>query len=178
MQAIMIPAFLETGSNDQSGPEDITRGEPRESTPIPPALQVVLPPSWSESRLSNAKLALPRRKRLSPPDRILLNSYLPPHSSAPAMEEVTAPGPDDIKLILHRWKPFNRGESTADRLDDLYPRTLRMLVTAQEAGLGEEYFFFFLDVPVGTIKEDIQQIVQDRMQIRNRNYVQSAELVK
>ena len=33
-------------------------------------------------------------------------------------------------------------------------------------------------IPVGTIKEDIRQIVQDGMQIRNCNFVQSAELVK
>ena len=90
------------------------------------------------------------------------------------MEEVIEPGPDDIKIILHRWKPFNRGEYAADRLNDLYP-TLRMPVTAREAGLGEEYS---VAVPVGTIKEDIQQIVQDGMQIRNRNYVHSVEMVK
>ena len=44
MQAIVIPGSPETEFNDQSSPEDITRGEPRESTPIPPALQVVHPP--------------------------------------------------------------------------------------------------------------------------------------
>ena len=81
-----------------------------------------------------------------------MNSYLPPRGLAPAMEEATAPGLDDIKLILHRWRPFNLGEFAADRLDDLYPRTLRMPITAREAGLGEEYS---VAVPVGTIKEDI-----------------------
>ena len=171
----MIPGSLETGSNDQSGPQDLTRGEPRESTPIPPSLQVVHPPNRSESHPGNAKLALPGRKRSLSPDRILLNSYLPPRGPAPAMEKVTTPRPDDIKVILHRWRPFNRGESTANRLDDLYLRTIRMPVTAREGRLGKEYF---MAVPVGTIKEDIQQIVQDGMQIRNRNYVQSAELVK
>ena len=59
------------------------------------------------------------------------------------------PGPEDIKLIIHRWKPFNQGESIADRLDDLYPRMLRMLVAARAGGLGEEYF---VDVPTGIIK--------------------------
>ena len=156
MQAIVISGSPETKSNDQPGPEDIALGEPRESTPISPTLQVVRPPDQLESHLGNAKLALPRRKRPLPPDQILLNSYLPPRGPASAMEEVTAPGPDDIKLILHRWKPFNRGESAADRLDDLYLRTLRMTVTVQEAGLGEEYS---VEVPVGTTKEDIQQIV-------------------
>ena len=110
---------------------------------------MVHPPDRLESRPGNAKLALPGRKKPMPPDRILLNSYLPPRGPAPSMEEVTTPGPDDIKLILHRWKPFNRGESAADRLDDLYPRTLKMPVTAPEARLGEEYS---VAVPVGTIK--------------------------
>ena len=50
-----------------------------------------------------------------------------------------------------------------------------MPVIAWEAGLGEEYS---VAVPVGTIKKDIQQIVQNGVQIRNCNYVQSEELVK
>ena len=50
-----------------------------------------------------------------------------------------------------------------------------MLVTAWEAGFGEEYS---VAVPVGTIKEDIRKIVQDGMQIRNCNYVQSVKPVK
>ena len=98
---------------------------------------MVHPPDQLESRPSNAKLALPERKRPLPPDRILLNSYLPPRG--PASAEVTTPGPDDIKLILHRWKPFNQGKSVANRLDDLYPRKLQMPIIAREAGLREEY---------------------------------------
>ena len=171
----MIPFSLETCSNDQSSSEHTAHGEPRESTPIPPALQMVLPPGRSKSILGSAKLALPGRKRLLLPDCILLNSYVPPRGSTLAMEEVTTTGPNDVKRILHCWRPFNRGESAADRLDGLYPRTLRMPVTVREVGLGEEYS---VAIPVGTIKEDIQQIVQDGMQIHNRNYVQSAELVK
>ena len=136
---------------------------------------MVHPPDRSESRPGTAKLALSGRKKSLSPDRILMNSYLSPRGLALVMEEVTAPGPDDIKLILHRWRPFNWGEAVADRLDELYPRTLWMPVIAWEAGLGEEYFMV---VPVGTIKEDIQQIVEDVMQIRNRNYVQLVELVK
>ena len=50
-----------------------------------------------------------------------------------------------------------------------------MPVTSWEAGLGEEYS---VAVPVGTIKEYIKKIVEDGMQIRNQNYVQSVELVK
>ena len=83
MQTIMI---LGSPANDQPGSEDITRGEPRESTSIPLTLQVVHPPDQLESRLGNAKLALPKRKRPLPPDQILLNSYLPPRSPALAKE--------------------------------------------------------------------------------------------
>ena len=43
-----------------------------------------------------------------------------------------------------------------------------MPITAREAGLGKEYSVV---VPVGTIKDDIQQIVEDGMQIRNWNYI-------
>ena len=62
------------------------------------------------------------------------------------------PGPEDIKHIIHRWKPVNQGESAADHLDDLYPRMLRMLVAAWAGGLGEEYS---VAVPAGIIKEDL-----------------------
>ena len=91
------------------------------------------------------------------------------------MEEVTALGSDNIKSILHRWRPFNRGESAADCLNDLYPRMLWLPVRAREARQGEEYS---IAVPVGTAKEDIYQIVEDGMQIQNRNFIQTAELVK
>ena len=100
-----------------------------------------------------------------PPDRILLNSYLPPRGPASVMEEVAVPEPGDIKSILHHWKPFNRGESTIDHLDNLYPRTLWLPVRAREAGQGEEYS---VAVPIGTAKEDTYQIVEGGMQIRNR----------
>ena len=59
IQAIVIPGSPEKGSNDQSGPKGIAYGELRESIPIPPVLQMVHPPDRSESRLGNAKLALP-----------------------------------------------------------------------------------------------------------------------
>ena len=121
------------------------------------------------------KLVRTGRKRPLLLDRILLNSYLPPHGPAPTMEEVAVPRPKDIKHIIHRWKPFNQGESAAGCLDDLYPRMLRMPVATQASGLGEEYS---VAVPTGIIKEDLQQIIKDGMQVRNRNYVQSTELVK
>ena len=84
MQAIMISGFLEMGSNDQPGPEDIARGEPMESTLISPALQVVRPPNQLENRLGNAKLALLGRKRPLQPDRIQHSGLTTSSSSSTA----------------------------------------------------------------------------------------------
>ena len=66
----------------------VRRTSPRESTLISPALQVVHPPDQLESHPGNAKLALLGLKRPLSPDRILLNSYLPPRGTASVMEEV------------------------------------------------------------------------------------------
>ena len=153
MQAIIILGSPEMGSSDRPGPEDVALGEPREVTPILLTLQVIHPPDQVESRPDMPKLARTRHKRSLLPDRILLNSYIPPRSPAPAMEEVAVPGLEDIKHIIHRWKPFNQGKSSADRLDDLYSRMLRMPVAARTGGLGEEYS---VAVPAGIIKEDLQ----------------------
>ena len=41
------------------------------------------------------------------PDRLLLNSYIPPQGQAPPMEEVSAFGLEGAQEIINRWKPFN-----------------------------------------------------------------------
>ena len=41
-------------------------------------------------------------------------------------------------------------------------------------GQGEEYT---ISVHAGTIKEDLQQMIEDGMQVRNRNFTHSTELV-
>ena len=63
----------------------------------------------------------------------------------------------------------------ADRLNNLYPHVLRMSVVSRGIGLGEDYT---VSVPAGTRKEDIQRIIDDGIQVRNRNYIQSTELVR
>ena len=152
MQAIVIPGSPEMGSSDRPNSEDVALGKLREATPIPPALQVIHPPDRAKIQSDIPKLARPGCKRSLLLDRILLNSYLPHRGPAPLIEEVAVLRPEGIKHIIHRWKPFNRGESTADRLDDLYPRMLRMPVAARADGLGEEYSVI---VPAGIIKEDL-----------------------
>ena len=62
-----------------------------------------------------------------------------------------------------------------DRLNNLYPHMLRISVAARGMGLGEDYS---VSVPARTRKEDIQWIIDDGIQVRNRNYVQSTELVR
>ena len=139
---------------------------------IPPALQVIHLPDRAESQPDMPKLARPRRKRSLLPNRILLNSYLfppPPCGLAHPMEDVAVPGLEGIKHIIHCWKPFNWGESEANHLDDLYPRMLRIPVAARASGLGEEYSVV---VPADIIKENLQQICEDGMQVCNWNYVQ------
>ena len=90
------------------------------------------------------------------------------------MEGVSVPRPEGAHEIIHRWRPFNRGESSTGRLHKLYPVMLRMPVAVQAGGQGKEYS---VSVPSGTIKEDLQQMIEDRMQVRNRNFAQSTELV-
>ena len=90
------------------------------------------------------------------------------------MEEVSVPGPKDAQEIIDWWRPFNRGESLADHLQDLYLVMLRMPVAVWAGGQGEEHT---ISVPVGTIKEDLQQMIEDGMQVHNRNFAQSTKLV-
>ena len=66
---------------------------------------------------------------------------------------MSVPGLEDVKHIVHRWKPFNWGESAADRLNSLYPVMLWMSVAARANGVGEDYS---VTVPAGTNKEDLQ----------------------
>ena len=50
-----------------------------------------------------------------------------------------------------------------------------MPVEARANGVGEDYF---VTVLAGIHKEDLQQIIDDGIQIRNHNYIQSTELVR
>ena len=60
---------------------------------------------------------------------------------------VSRKGALHVKHIVHRWKPFNRGKSLADRLNSLYTVMLRMPVATRANGVGEDYS---VTVPAGT----------------------------
>ena len=89
--------------------------------------------------------------------------------------EVSAAGVEGVKDILCRREPFHRGASAADQLDNLYPHIYRVPVIAQGMGLREDYS---VTLPDSTPKEDFLQIIDDGIQVRNRNFVQSTELVR
>ena len=90
------------------------------------------------------------------------------------MEEVLAPRLEDTQEIINRWRPFYKGESSADHLHKLDPALLRMLVAVRAEGRGEEYV---VSVLPSTGKEDLLQMVEDEMLVHNRNFTQSMELV-
>ena len=151
-QTIIIPGSPETGSNDRLDIGDDVLGESREASLTPFALQMIPPLIQVGSRSGRSEFTHTRLKRPPLPDRILTNSYLPACGSVPPKEEVSVPWLEDVKHIVYRWKPFNRGESAADHLNSLYPVMLRMPMVAQANGVGEDYF---VTVPASTKKEDL-----------------------
>ena len=89
--------------------------------------------------------------------------------------EVSAPGVEEVKDILRRLEPFHRGAFAADRLDNLYPHIYRVPVIARGMGLREDYS---VTLPAFTPKEDFLQIIDNGIQVRDRNFIQSTELVR
>ena len=89
--------------------------------------------------------------------------------------EVSAPRVEKVKDILRRWEPFHWGASAADRLDNLYPLIYRVPVLARGMGLREDYS---MTLPASTLKEDFLHIIDDGIQVRSSNFVQSTELLR
>ena len=52
---------------------------------------------------------------------------------------------------------------------------LQMPVATRGMSLDEDYS---VSVPTATQNEDIERIINDRIQVHNRNFVQSTELVR
>ena len=175
MQAIVIPGSPESGPTDQTEPTGVARIESKKANPVPSALQVIPPFDRDEGRPSRSKFMRFGMPRPPLPERIITNCYAPLRGPEPPRVEVSVLGADEVKYIMRRWEPFHRGEATADRLNNLYPHMFRMPVAARGMGLGLDYS---MSVPAGTRKEDIERIIDDGIQVRNRNYVQSTELVR
>ena len=96
------------------------RSESNEGDLAPRALEVIRPSEWGEEALSRSEYiwsGLPRPKR---PDLVITHNFLPPWGPEPPRVEISAPGEEEVREILHRWEPFHRGASTADRLKSAY----------------------------------------------------------
>ena len=174
-RAITIPGSPELGPTIGPEPGGVGRSESNEDDPAPRALQVIPPSDQGEepqNRSEFIRSGLPRPKL---PDQVITNNYLPPRGPEPPRVEISALGEEEVKKILHRWEPFHRGASAAYRLNSLYPPMYWVPVVARGMGLHEAYT---VPVPASTPKEDFLQIIDDGIQVRNRNFVQSIKLVR
>ena len=115
---------------------------------------------------------LPRPHRSN---QVITHSYLPLRGPEPPRVEVSVPRAEEVKDILRRWDPFHRGASSADQLGNLYSHIYQVPVVARGMGLREDYT---VTLPTSTSKEDFLQIIDDGIQVQNRNFVQSTELVR
>ena len=175
MQAIVIPSSPEPVPIDQKEPAGVAQRESQDADSVSSALQVIPPSDRDGGQPSRWKVTQSGLPRSPLPERIITNCYASPRGPEPPRVEVSAPGADEVKYIMSRWEPFHHGQAAADRLINLYPHMLRMPVAARGMGLGEDYS---VSVPTGTRKEYIERIIDDGIQVCNRNYVQSTKLVR
>ena len=145
-----------------------------EDDPAPRVLKIIPPSDQGEERPSKSKFTWSGFPKHTRPVEVLTLNYLPPRGPKPPRVEVSALGVEEVKDILRRWEPFRREASVANRMNNLYPHIYRVPVTARGMGLHEDYS---VNLPTSTPKEDFQQIIDDGIQVRNRNFVQSTELV-
>ena len=151
------------------------RSKSNEDDPAPSALQVILHADQAERRPSRSEYmrsGLPRPPR---PIEAITNNYLPPRGLEPPRVEVLAPRAEEVKDILRRLESFHRGASAAGQLGNLYPHMYRLSVIVRGLGLHEDYTMTLL---AAIPNEDIPQIIDDGIQVRNRDFAQSTELVR
>ena len=175
VQAIIIPGSPESEPTNQTELAGVARIKSKEADPVSSALQVIPLSDRAEGQPSRSKFILSGLPRPTLPDRIITDSYAPPRGPEPPRVEVSALGADKVKHIMCHWEPFHSAESATDRLNNLYSHMLRMPVVARGMGLGEDYT---VSIPTGTRKEDVQRIIDDGIQVCNRNYVQSTKMVR
>ena len=174
-QAIIMPCSPELGPTCQTKLDRVGRSESNEDDSAPTALQVIPPSNQAEELQSRSKYMRSGLPRPHWPDQVITHSYLPPCGPEPSRVELSALGAKEVKDILHRWEPFHHGASLVDRLGNLYPHIYRVPVVARGTSLREDYTMTLL---ASTPKENFLQIIDYGIQVRNHNFVQSAELVR
>ena len=160
---------------DELEPDGAGHLELNEGGPAPRALQVILPSDQGEERPSGSKFTWTGLPKPTHPIEVLTLNYIPPRGPEPQRVGVTAPWVEEVKGILRRWEPLHRELFAVDRLNNLYPHIYRVLVVSRGMGLHE---YYSMNLPTLTPKEDFQQIIDDGILVRNRNFVQSTELVR
>ena len=184
-RAITISGSPELGQTGESGPNGAIQPESGPDGAIHPesgvgdlapiALQVIPPSDPGERKTGKSQFSrsgLPKPTRLV---ELLTLNYTPPRGPEPPRVEVMTPGVEEVKGILRRWEPFHREASATDRLKNLYPYIYWVPIVDRGMGLHENYF---VNLPASTLKEDFQQIVNDGILVRNRNFLQLTELVR
>ena len=119
----------------------------------------------AETRVA-AKAAVSQKQR----EHIVVKGYIHPKEGASTSAESPIPTLGDLDLIIEKRAPFDKGEVSIKNMRDLYPAQRRVTAVARQ----EQYV---IPCPSYLGSEDIQQVAEDGMYIRNHNFVQTAELV-
>ena len=119
----------------------------------------------AETRVA-AKAAVSQKQR----EHIVVKGYIHPKEGASTSAESPIPTLGDLDLIIEKRAPFDKGEVSIENMRDLYPAQRRVTAVARQ----EQYI---IPCPSYLDAEDIQQVAEDGMYIRNHNFVQTAELV-
>ena len=119
----------------------------------------------AETRVA-AKAAVSQKQR----EHIVVKGYIHPKEGVSTSAESPIPTLGDLDLIIEKRAPFDKGEVSIKNMRDLYPAQRRVTAVARQ----EQYI---IPCPSYLGAEDIQQVAEDGMYIRNHNFVQTAELV-
>ena len=119
----------------------------------------------AETRVA-AKAAVSQKQR----EHVVVKGYIHPKEGVSTSAESPIPTLGDLDLIIEKRAPFDKGEVSIKNMRDLYPAQRRVTAVARQ----EQYV---IPYPSYLGAEDIQQVAEDGMYIRNHNFVQTAELV-
>ena len=119
----------------------------------------------AETRVA-AKAAVSQKQR----EHVVVKGYIHPKEGVSTSAELPIPTLGDLDLIIEKRAPFDKGEVSIKNMRDLYPAQRRVTAVARQ----EQYV---IPCPSYLGAEDIQQVAEDGMYIRNHNFVQTAELV-
>ena len=119
----------------------------------------------AETRVA-AKAAVSQKQK----EHVVVKGYIHPKEGVSTSAESPIPTLGDLDLIIEKRAPFDKGEVSIKNMRDLYPAQRRVTAVARQ----EQYV---IPCPSYLGAEDIQQVAEDGMYIRNHNFVQTAELV-